>query len=115
LLTAGQVLTTGVRARDGVYMLFVEKGSALVFTTDFNNNNQVDFNEITGIAASDGLRLISFVDINGDIVTNLDADGTLSDSNNNATGDDPFLRGDGKVLNNSRIEKIELRSLTIED
>ena len=115
LVTAGQVLTTGVRARDGVYMLFVEQGSAIIFTTDFNNNNQVDFNEITGIAAGNGLRLISFVDINGDIVTNLDADGTLSDSNNNATGDDPFLRGDGKVLDKSRIEKIELRSLTSAD
>jgi hypothetical protein len=111
LLKAGQVLTTGVKARDGVYLMFVEKGSAMIFTTDFNNNNQVDFNEITGIAAGDGLRLVSFVDINGDIVTNLDSDGTLSDSNNNAVGDDPFLRGDGKVLNNSRIEKIELRSL----
>jgi|GEM_PF-1472632 len=111
LLHAGQVLTTGVRARDGVYMMFVEKGDVMVFTTDLNNNNQVDYNEITGLAAGNGLRLISFVDINGDIVTNLDADGTLSDSNNNAIGDDPFLRGDGKVLNNSRIEKIELRSL----
>jgi hypothetical protein len=38
----------------GSFLLYVEKGSALVFTTDLNNNGQVDFNEITGIAAGDG-------------------------------------------------------------
>src|SRR5688572_15877571 len=55
----------------GSYLIYVEKGSALVYTTDLNGDGQVDFNEITGIAAGDGLRLISFVDIHGDIVTNL--------------------------------------------
>ena len=115
LLKAGQVLTTGVGARSGTYLLFVEQGEALIFTTDFNHNKLVDFNEITGIAAGAGLRMISFVDINGDIVTNLDADQTLSDSNNSTIGDDPFLKGDGRILNNVKIEKIELRSLTAKD
>ena len=115
LLKAGQVLTTGIGARSGTYLLFVEQGEAIIFTTDFNNNKVVDFNEITGIAAGAGLRLLSFVDINGDIVTNLDADRTLSDSNNSTIGDDPFLKGDGRLLNNVSIEKIELRSLSVND
>ena len=115
LLKAGQVLTTGVGGRSGTYLLFVEKGEALIFTSDFNNNKLVDFNEITGIAAGAGLRIISFVDINGDIVTNLDADRTLTDSNNSTIGDDPFLKGDGRLLNNVGIEKIELRSLAATD
>ena len=115
LLKAGQVLTTGIGARSGAYLLFVEQGEALIFTSDFNNNKIVDFNEITGIAAGAGLRLISFVDINGDIVTNLDTDRTLTDSNNSTIGDDPFLKGDGRLLRNVSIEKIELRSVAITD
>ena len=119
ILHAGETLTTGGKVTipgvgdvgAGTYLLYVEKGTAMVFTTDFNNNKQVDFNEITGIAAGDGLRMVSFVDINGDIVTNLNADTTLSDSNNNSSDDDPFLKGDGRVVLNNTIEKIELRSL----
>lgn len=108
-LHAGDMLSTG--GAGGAYLLFVEKGSAIIFTTDLNNNNQIDFNEITGISAGDGLRLISFVDIHGDIVTNLNRDGkTLTDSDNNASNG-----LDGRVLLDSRIEKIELRSLTQED
>ena len=114
LLHAGEGLGTATQ-NAGTYLLFVEKGDALVFTTDFNNNGVVDFNEITGIAAGDGLRLISFVNIYGDIVTNLDPNLTLSDSDNNTANDDPFLKGDGRVVNNTTIEKIELRSLTIDD
>lgn len=114
LLHAGEGLGTATQ-NAGTYLLFVEKGDALIFTTDFNNNGVVDFNEITGISAGDGLRLISFVNINGDIVTNLDSNNTLSDSDNNTANDDPFLKGDGRVVNNTTIEKIELRSLTIDD
>src|SRR5688500_10610375 len=80
LLKAGDVLTTG-GPKSGSYLMFVEQGQALVFATDLNFNNRVDYNEITGIAAGDGLRLISFVDIHGDIVTNLTASATLTDSN----------------------------------
>ncbi|MEA3210007.1 MAG: large repetitive protein [Chthoniobacter sp.] len=94
----------------GSYLLYVEKGSALVYTTDLNNNGQVDFNEITGIAAGDGLRLISFVDIHGDIVTNLNPDFTLTDSDNDASNG-----RDGRVLLNNTIEKITLRSVTQAD
>ena len=115
LLTAGEGLTTGNGAGSGNYLLYVEKGQALVFTTDLNNNKVIDFNEITGIAAGDGLRLISFVDIHGDIVTNLKSDTTLSDSDNNPLNDDPFLKGDGRVLLNTSIEKIELRSVRASD
>ena len=115
LLTAGEGLTTGNGAGSGNYLLYVEKGQALIFTTDLNNNKVIDFNEITGISAGDGLRLISFVDIHGDIVTNLKSDTTLSDSDNNPLNDDPFLKGDGRVLLNTSIEKIELRSVRASD
>ena len=116
LTTAGQVTIPGVgNVGSGTYLLYVEKGDALVFTTDFNNNKTVEFNEITGIAAGDGLRLISFVDIHGDIVTNLKPNTTLTDSNNNAADDDPLLKGDGRVVLNNTIEKIEMRSLTADD
>ncbi len=105
-LQAGDMLSTG--GAGGSYLLFVEKGNAIVFTTDLNNNDQIDFNEITGISAGNGLRLISFVDIHGDIVTNLNSDGkTLTDSDNDASNG-----VDGRVLRDSLIEKIELRSLT---
>ena len=108
-LHAGDMLSTA--SVGGAYLLFVEKGDAIVYTTDLNNNFQVDFNEITGIAAGDGLRLISFVDIHGDIVTNLRGDGQrLTDADNDATSG-----FDGRVLTNSQIEKIELRSLTAAD
>ncbi len=115
LLQAGDVLTTGVGPQSGSYLLFVEKGQCLVFTTDLNNNNVVDFNEITGISAGDGLRLISFVDIHGDIVTNLRSNGTLSDSDSDIANDDLSIRGDGRVLLNSTIEKIEMRGLKTTD
>ncbi len=113
-LSAGEGLSTG-GDQGGAYMLFVEEGKCIVFTTDLNNNGQLDFNEITGISAGDGLRLISFADIYGDIVTNLKDTGFLSDSDNNAANDPPALAGDGRVLLNSTIEKIELRSLTASD
>lgn len=115
LLKAGQVLTTGAGARSGTYLMIVEKGQMMVFLTDLNNNKEVDYNEITGIAAGDGLRFTSFVDIHGSIVTNLDSDTTLSDSNNDSSDNDPFLKGDGLILNNSRIESINMRSLTLLD
>lgn len=104
LLTAGEGLSTSDGG--GAYLLYVEKGSAMVFTTDLNADNRVNFNEITGIAAGDGLRLISFADINGDIVTNLGKDGRLTDSDGDASNG-----YDGKVVLNSRIESIVLRSL----
>lgn len=107
-LNAGDMLSTSEIG--GSYLLFVEKGTAVVYTTDLNNNDQIDFNEITGISAGDGLRMISFVDIHGDVVTNLRANGTLTDSDNNASNG-----LDGRAVLDSRIEKIEMRSLTQED
>lgn len=113
LLKAGEGLATA--GDGGQYLLYVEKGQAIIFTSDFNKNGRVDYNEITGVAAGNGLRLVSFVDIHGDIVTNLRSDGTLSDSDNNASNDNPALKGDGRVLLNSVIEKIELRTLATTD
>ena len=65
------MLTTTGTPNSGEYLLFVEQGNALVFLTDLNGNGQVDFNEITGISAGNGLKMIAFTDIHGDIVTNL--------------------------------------------
>lgn len=115
LVHAGQGLTTGNGAGSGQYLLFVESGSAMVFITDINNNSIIDPNEITGIAAGDGLSLISFVDIHGDIVTNLTAGDELSDSDRNPANNAPDIGGDGKLLLNTRIEKIELRSVRASD
>ncbi len=112
---AGQVLTTGAGPQSGSYLLFVQQGEALVFTTDLNHNGVVDPNEITGIAAGNNLRLISFVDIHGDIVTNLTASGILSDSKNNPSLYNPNLRGDGAVLLDNTIQMIEFRSLVKSD
>src|SRR6266851_5440502 len=69
LLHAGDLLSTSDTG--GSYLMFVQAGSALVFTTDLNGNGVLDPNEITGIAAGDGLKLVCFADIHGDIVTNL--------------------------------------------
>ena len=115
LLTAGDLFTTG-QSGSGEYLLFVQQGEALVFTTDLNNNGVIDPNEITGIAAGDGLRLISFVDIHGDIVTDLNANGTLS----NSPGNSNFKSGARRrritrVLLNNSIDMIEFRSLTPAD
>jgi hypothetical protein len=104
LLQAGQGLSTSDAG--GAYLLYVEEGQALVFTSDFNKNDKIDFNEITGIAAGDGLSLLLFSDLHGDIVTNLKADGTLTDSDNN-----PANGRDGLVLLDSSIKKIEVRAL----
>jgi hypothetical protein len=121
LLTAGETLSTSggndpiSGNGNGTYLLYVESGTALVFNTDLNKNGQVDPNEITGIAAGNGLELISFVDIHGDIVTNLTSAGTLSDSDGNASNNNPLLGGDGRVLLNSTIDLIEMRSITASD
>ena len=118
IMHAGEVLTTGGsvevpgvgKVGAGAYLLYVEKGDAVIYTMDRNNNGVLDFNEITGIAAGDGLRITSFVDIYGDIVTNLNPNLTLTDS------DAKTANGrDGRVVLNNTIEKIELRSLTTAD
>ena len=120
-LHAGEGLST-LGDKAGSYLLFIEQGNALIFTTDYNNNNVVETNEITGIAAGNGLRLISFVDIHGDIVTNLNERQlggqtflSLTDSDRNPSNDDPRLLGDGRVILPNTIEKIEFRPLALED
>jgi len=113
LLHAGDTLSTS--GSGGTYLMYVEQGTALVFNTDLNKNGVVDPNEITGIAAGNGLRLISFVNIHGDIVTDLNANGTLTDSDSNASNNDPSLKGDGRILLNNTIELIEMRSITTSD
>ena len=105
LVTAGH----GLKA-NGQYIMAVTSGQALVYTTDINGDNHFDPNDLTGIAAGNGLKMTSFVNINGDIVTDLQANGTLSNSNgNNPTGHD------GLLLLNSKITGITLRSVTPAD
>jgi hypothetical protein len=102
LLTAGEVLTTGA-AGGGAYLIYVEAGQILVHTTDLNNNLQYDANEITGISAGPGARFVSFVDIHGSIVTDLNPDHTLTDG------------GKGDILLDNNIAEIDLRSLNTGD
>jgi hypothetical protein len=94
----------------GRYLLYVTKGSCKVFLSDLNGNGKFDYNEITGISAGDGLRLICFTDIHGDIVTNLKPDFTLTDSDNDSSNG-----FDGRVVLKSTIERIEMRSVTQEE
>jgi hypothetical protein len=102
LLKAGEVLTTG-SGSGGSYLLYVQAGQVLVHTTDLNGNDSVDFNEITGLSVGAGARFISFVDIHGDIVTDLNPDGTLSDS------------GKGDIVLDNNIASITLRSPSATD
>lgn len=74
LISAGDNGTTG-----GMTILVVNSGQALVFVSDLNSNGAYDSGELTGIAVGDGAALEIFDDVNGDIATNLDPDGTLSD------------------------------------
>ena len=102
LLKANEVLTTG-SSSGGSYLLFVSAGEILVHVTDLNDNGQVEFNEITGISAGNGAVFTSFVDIHGDVVTDLNPDGTLSDN------------GKGDILLDNNIGEIDLRSLSASD
>jgi hypothetical protein len=102
LIKAGEVLTTG-SGGGGSYLLYVAQGQVLVHTTDLNHSNSVDFNEITGLSVGAGAVIVSFVDIHGDIVTDLNPDGTLSDG------------GKGDILLDNNIVEIDMRSLTTTD
>ncbi len=102
LMKAGEVLTTGA-AGGGSYLLYVAQGQVLVHTTDLNHNDQLDFNEITGLSVGAGAVIVSFVDIHGDVVTDLNPDGTLSNG------------GKGDILLDNNIVEIDLRSLNTGD
>jgi hypothetical protein len=102
LLKAGDVLTTG-SGGGGSYLMFVSQGEILVHITDLNNDGQIESNEITGISVGAGASFTSLVDIHGDIVTDLNPDGTLSHN------------GAGDILLDNNIVGIDLRSLTASD
>ena len=76
--TTTTLLDKGDTGTIGSDSIQVSSGSALVFVTDVNNNGMYDSGEITGIAVSDKVNLTINADITGDIVTNLNPDGTLS-------------------------------------
>ena len=113
-----QGITTGFGPNSGSYLLYITAGKALVYTSDLNGNGKLDANEITGIAAGvdsqgRGLDLISFVNINGDIATNLMpgvGNSNLTDSDNN-----PSNGRDGRILLDNGIHSITLRTLTPND
>ena len=115
LITAGRGLSTSADS-SGSLLLAVEQGMVKVFTTDLNGNGRFDPNEITGLSVGDRTRLTLFVDVNGDVVTNLQANGELTDSGlpDPRRAADPLYR-DGRVLLNSNIESITLRSVTAFD
>lgn len=60
-------------------ILRVNAGRVLAFVTDLNSNGVYDSGELTGIAAGKSANIEVFDDVQGDIATNLDDDGTLSD------------------------------------
>ncbi len=114
-----QGLSTGFGAFSGSYLMYLTAGKALVFTTDLNGNGLLDPGEITGIAlGKDSLGrlpdLTLFTDVHGDIVTNLanskPFDSTLTDSDNN-----PNNGRDGRLLTDTAIGHITLRTLTAAD
>jgi len=88
LLQAGDIGQTA----DGVQLAQVIGGQAMVEVTDLNANGRVDRDEVTAVYAGNNLNLKTWVGINGPIVTNLEANGTLS-----GVGDA------GDVLLNSKI------------
>jgi hypothetical protein len=102
LVKAGEVLTTGPSG-GGSYLLYVQAGQVLVHTTDLNSSGQFEFNDVTGLSVGNGASFISFVDIHGDIVTDLNSDGTLTDG------------GKGDILLDANIAGIELRALAATD
>jgi len=102
LVTAGEVLTTGAGG-SGAYLLYVAQGEVLVHTTDLSHNNAVNFNDITGLSLGNDVIVVPFVDIHGDIVTDLSPNGTLDDG------------GKGDILLDYNITEIDMRSLTTTD
>jgi hypothetical protein len=74
LLNAGDVAETA----QGVLVAKVTAGRAMLEVTDLDSNGRVDEDEITCVYAGNGMNLRMYVGINGDVVTNLDPDGTLS-------------------------------------
>jgi len=121
---AGQVLTTG-GFESGTYLAYVQQGEAFFYFTDLNNNKQVDYNELTGIAAGDNLGLVLFTDVHGDIATNLveqtvnfvGSGGVLTSKNVLFLSDSANSQsnGDGRVLLNKSISFVELRQLQTSD
>ena len=59
-------------------LIELTSGKALVYVTDLNDNGHVDIQDIAGISVTQRINLTSFVDIHGDIVTNLTKKGVLS-------------------------------------
>lgn len=110
----GQPTTLATSNVGGSYLIHVDAGAALVFTTDHNGNGQFEFNEITGIALSDGARVTLFTDVHGDVATNLQPTGSgsfqLTDSDNDVANG-----RDGLILLPSNVPNITLRSVTNAD
>ncbi len=113
-----QGLSTAFGAFSGSYLLYLNAGKAVVFTTDLNGDGILDPGEITGIALAPDSQgrapnLTLFSDVHGDIVTNLNPGhfvSTLTDLDNN-----PNNGRDGRILLDNPIGGITLRTLTAAD
>lgn len=85
----GSIVSTGdqikIFSTDG-YKSFLQipKGQMVGFFQDVNGDNQVQTNELVGVALGKKTQVSVNGDVNGDIVTNLDASGQLSGSAGNA-------------------------------
>ena len=95
VVTPSDPLTLG-----GQKLIELTAGKAIVYVSETGqgNANQLDANDIVGISVTKGIQLISNVNIHGDIVTNLNKNGTLSGENH-----------DGSVL----LAKANIGKLTI--
>jgi hypothetical protein len=95
VVTPSDPLTLG-----GNKLIELASGKAIVYVTEtgIGDPNRLDADDIVGISISKGTNLTSNVDIHGDIVTNLNKNGTLSGENR-----------DGSVL----VAKATIPGLTI--
>src|ERR1043166_8379311 len=103
-IIAGDTATTLIQAGDtgedalGNVILDVSKGAVLAFVTD-DGDGVYESGELTGLALADGTRVGVLDDVNGDVATNLDADGTLSDGT---------VADDGKALLARSIAELDI-------
>ena len=81
-LSAGDEVRAFTNAGSYQELITVSKGNVIAFFVDYNNNNNYDSGEFTGMALGANTIVNVAGNVRGDIVTNLDERGTA------ATGDD---------------------------
>ena len=98
-LSAGDQVRAFTNASSYRELITVFEGSAVAFFVDYNENNNYDSGEFTGLALGKDARLNVAGNVRGDIVTNLDEKGT-------ATSTDDTLDMSGLVSRAQGIERV---------